>query len=68
MKLTTDQLKEFDETGYLFMPGMFSPKEAEVLAAEAKVVYASNEKKCGVKSRPSALSLRLAFDDEILIG
>jgi len=44
MKLTPEQLKEFDDNGYLLMPGMFSPEEAEVLAAEAKTVYATDRK------------------------
>ncbi len=44
MKLTEQQLKEFDKEGYLFMPGMFSPDEAAVLAEEAKSVYASDRK------------------------
>ena len=44
MKLTEEQLKEFDETGYLFMPGKFTPEEADVLRAEAKTVYAADRK------------------------
>jgi len=44
MKLTEQQLKEFDKEGYLFMPGMFSSEEAALLAEEAKSVYASDRK------------------------
>lgn len=44
MKLTEDQLKQFDEAGYLFMPGMFTPEEAELLSNEAKAVYATTRK------------------------
>ncbi len=44
MKLTNEQLNEFDETGYLFFPGLFSEAEAAVLKTEARNVYASDRK------------------------
>ena len=40
MKLTDAQLREFDETGYLFLPEAFSPEEAALLRREADVCYA----------------------------
>lgn len=44
MRLTDQQLKTFDESGYLFMPGLFSASEAAVLKREAKAVYATQRK------------------------
>jgi len=41
MKLSDAQLKEFDELGYLFLPGCFSPEEVAVLCDEAERIYAS---------------------------
>ena len=42
MKLTPAQLREFDEQGYLFLPGCFAAEEIAVLRAEAARIYASN--------------------------
>lgn len=39
MQLTPEQLAEFDEQGYLFLPGCFSEEEAEVLRDEGEAVY-----------------------------
>ena len=36
MKLTADQLRDFDEQGYIFMPGCFSEEEVALLATEAE--------------------------------
>jgi len=40
MKLTAQQLEEFDRTGYLFFPGMFSAAEIKVLTDEVPRLYA----------------------------
>ena len=40
MKFTDEQLRQFDEEGYLFLPGCFSPEEAAMLRSEAGIVYA----------------------------
>ena len=40
MRLTDDQLRAFDELGYLFLPDVFSAEEAALLRAEADTVYA----------------------------
>lgn len=40
MHLTDRQLQTFDEDGYLFFAGTFSPDEAALLKAEADAVYA----------------------------
>ena len=40
MQLTDAQMKEFDELGYLFLPGQFTPEEIAPLRAEADRVYA----------------------------
>ncbi len=40
MKLTNEELKRFDEDGYLFFPGKFTPEEAAMLKQEAEAVYA----------------------------
>ncbi len=39
MKLTRNQLREFDEQGYLFLPECFSRAEARMLRGEAHRVY-----------------------------
>ena len=44
MQLSQAQLDEFDRTGYLFFPELFSHAEAQLLKREAKRVYASERK------------------------
>lgn len=39
MKLTEEQLKTFDEEGYLFLPGCFTEDEAAVLRDHARQIY-----------------------------
>ncbi len=41
-RLTPAQLEEFDEQGYIFLPGCFSDEEVEVLRAEAEAIYRSD--------------------------
>jgi len=40
MRLTDSELKDFEESGYLFRPGCFQPDEVQVLANAADEVYA----------------------------
>ncbi len=40
MKLTDAQIREFEEEGFLFLPGVFSPAEVGVLHRAAEEVYA----------------------------
>src|SRR5258708_21287255 len=40
MKLTKEQLKQFDEEGYLFFPSYFSPDESAILKSEIPGVFA----------------------------
>ncbi len=40
MKLSQAEMKQFDEEGYLFFPGLFSPEEAALLKSESDKVYA----------------------------
>jgi ectoine hydroxylase len=42
MKLTPQQLREFDERGYLFLPECFSKDEVAALRSEADQIYATN--------------------------
>lgn len=42
MRLTDTQLRDFDEQGYLFLPGCFTEEEVGVLRAEAQAIYASD--------------------------
>jgi ectoine hydroxylase len=42
MKLTQQQLKDFDEQGYIVMQNCFSDEEMSVLRAEAEEIYKSN--------------------------
>lgn len=44
MRLTEEELKQFDEDGYLFFPGKFTPEEAALLNREAANVYAMDRK------------------------
>ena len=44
MRLTDKELEQFDEQGYLFFPGRFSPEEAALLKQEAETVYAMERK------------------------
>lgn len=39
MPLTDEDLKKFDEEGYLFFPGWFSTQEADLLKHEAENIY-----------------------------
>lgn len=39
MKLTDQQLEQFERDGYLFFPGLFSPEEMSVLRSEANNIY-----------------------------
>jgi ectoine hydroxylase len=40
MKLTKQQLEQFDRDGYLFFPSLFTPEEIAVLNAEVPQIYA----------------------------
>lgn len=40
MRLTDEQLAQFEREGYLFLPGMFSDREVAVLNREAHAVFA----------------------------
>lgn len=44
MRLTDEQVKVFDEEGYLFLPNMFSPAEAALLKHDAETIYAMDRK------------------------
>jgi ectoine hydroxylase len=41
MKLTPEQLADFEEQGYIFLPECFSPEEVEILRSEAENIYRS---------------------------
>ncbi len=42
MRLTPEQLREFDEQGYLFLPDCFGEEEVAVLRREAEQIYRSD--------------------------
>ena len=42
MKLTPDEIKTFDEQGYLFFPHCFAEEEVAVLRSEADRILKSN--------------------------
>ena len=50
MKLTQQQLEQFDREGYLFLPNLFSAEEAAFLKGEAEAIYQMTAKKFGEKS------------------
>ena len=39
MKLNDQQVKQFHEEGWLFLPNCFSPQEVEILRSEAEGIY-----------------------------
>ena len=44
MKLTQQQLEQFDREGYLFLPNLFSAEEAAFLKGEAEAIYQMDRK------------------------
>ena len=42
MPLKAQQLRQFAEEGYLFLPGCFSEEEVAILRDEAEQIYATN--------------------------
>ena len=42
MQLNADQIHQFQEEGWLFLPEAFTPEEVAVLAQEAEAIYAAN--------------------------
>ena len=44
MPLTAEQLRKFDEEGYIFLPECFSEEEVSVLRAEAEKIYSTDRK------------------------
>ena len=42
MRLTSQQVQQFAEEGYLFLPGCFSDEEVGPLRDEAEQIYATN--------------------------
>jgi ectoine hydroxylase len=43
MKLTQEQIEQFDRDGYLFFPGLFSPEETRVLTEAVPAIYERRE-------------------------
>ena len=41
MRLSDDQVRQFDADGYLFLPDCFSPEEVAALKHETDAIYAS---------------------------
>jgi len=44
MSLTPQQLQQFAEEGYLFLPGCFAEEEVAILRDEAEAIYATNRR------------------------
>ena len=44
MRLTREQVEEYDREGYLFFPALFTPDEVRVLNAEVPKLYAEIER------------------------
>src|SRR5260370_3636714 len=42
VRLTPEQIRQFEEEGYFFLPGCFSDEEVAVLRDEAEEIYRSN--------------------------
>ena len=47
MKLTQQQIDDFNREGWLFLPELFSPEEVAYLAHEAEGIYDANRPRCG---------------------
>ena len=58
MQLNPDQLREFDEQGYVFLPNYFSDQEVAVLRSEAEGIYRSDREQIW---RESSGAPRTAF-------
>jgi ectoine hydroxylase len=58
MRLTPDQLRAFDEQGWLFLPGCFAPEEIAVLREHAEAICASGREEVW---RESSGAPRTAF-------
>jgi len=58
MRLSDEELKTFDDEGYLFFPNVFSAQEAALLKHEAETVYALDRKEVW---RESSGAARTAF-------
>ena len=43
MKLTPQQIAQFDRDGYLFFPGQFTPQETQLLTEAVPALYARRE-------------------------
>jgi ectoine hydroxylase len=59
MKLTAPQLAEFEEQGFLFLPGVFSPAEMRLLDAELPGIFAERREEV-IREKGSAAP-RTAF-------
>ena len=42
MKLSADQIRQFHEEGWFFLPEAFTPEEVAVLREEAEAIYREN--------------------------
>ena len=43
MKLSPEQLAQFDRDGYLFFPGLFTPQETQTLTDSVPALYSRRE-------------------------
>ena len=59
MKLTSEQVAQFEHNGYLFFPGLFSRQEMDVLCAEVPAIYA--EHRAEVVREKSSDAVRTSF-------
>ena len=44
MTLSTQQLRQFDKEGYLFLPDLFTAEEMAVLRSEAEAIFRTDRK------------------------
>ena len=49
MKLTQQQIDDFNREGWLFLPELFSPEEVALLAREAEGIYDTSGPRSGAK-------------------
>ena len=49
MKLTPQQIDDFNREGWLFLPELFSPEEVAYLAREAEDIYDADRPRYGAR-------------------
>ena len=68
MELSEEQIKQFNEEGYIFLPSCFSKDEITVLNDAAAKIYKSDREEFGGKAQVSPVMLLLHTPSTKLIA